>query len=90
MRQLGMRAAEVGHGRILADFHNGAADRARAAELVEQGLTVAATDRARQRGQVLVEAAEHFQHCVLVGEKDVAPHRRIGGRDAGEIAEAAG
>src|SRR6516162_11520969 len=52
VRQVGMRAAEVGRGRILAYFHDSAADRARAAELVEQRLTIAATDRARQCGQV--------------------------------------
>ena len=40
--------------------------------------------------EVLVEAAEHFQHRVLVGEEDVAPHGRVGGGDAGEVAKAAG
>src|SRR5260221_629744 len=61
-----------------------------AAELLEQGLTIAAADGARQRGQIFVEASEHFQHCLLVSKKNVAPHRRIRSRDAGEVAEATG
>ena len=90
VRQLGMRPAEIRRRRILADLDDAAADGARAGEMLEQRLAVAAADRARQRRQVLVEAAEHFQHRVLVGEEHVAPHGRIGGGDAGEIAKAAG
>ena len=58
--------------------------------MLEQSLAVAAPDRAGQLRQIFLEGAEHFQHAVLVGEEHVAPHRRIGRRDAGEIAEAAG
>ena len=58
--------------------------------MFEQRLAVALANRLGQRRDILVEAAEHFQHRVLVGEEDVAPHRRIGGGDAGEVAEAAG
>ena len=53
-------------------------------------LAVAAADRALQGGQVLAEALQQFQHRLAVGEKDVAPHHRVGGRDPGEVAEAAG
>ncbi len=38
---------------------------------------------------ILVQAAQHLQHRVLVVEEDVAPHGRIGGGDAGEVAKAA-
>ena len=44
-----MRAAEVRRRRILADLHDAAADRARAREVVEQGVAVAAADRAGER-----------------------------------------
>jgi hypothetical protein len=67
-----------------------AADGARAGEQVEQALPVAPADHALQRREILVEAAEHLQHRLLVVEEHVAPHRRIGGGDAGEIAKAAG
>jgi hypothetical protein len=87
--QAGCGAAEVGRGRVLADLHDAAADRARAREMIEQRLAVARGWRG-QRRQVLAEAAEHLQHRVLVGEEDVAPHGRVGGGDAGEVAEAAG
>ena len=43
-----MRAAEVGRGRILADLHDAAADRARAREMIEQRVAVAAPHRARE------------------------------------------
>ena len=85
-----MRAAEIGRRRNLARFDDAAADRARSCEMIEQGLAVAAADRARQLREVFVEGAEHFQHRVLVGEEHVPPHGRIGRRDAGEIAKAAG
>ena len=90
VRQIGQWAAEIGRGRILADLDNAAADGAGAGEVVEQRFTVTATDRAGEFREVLVEGAEHFQHGLLVGEEHVAPHGRIGGGDAGEIAEAAG
>ena len=85
-----MRAAEIRRGQILADVDDAFADGAGARELLEQGVAVAVADRLGQRRDVLVEAAEHFQHRVLVGEEHVAPHGRVGGGDAGEIAEAAG
>ena len=85
-----VRPAEIGRRGILADLDDAAADRAGAGEVLEQRLAVAAADRARELGEILVEGAEHFQHRVLVGQKYVAPHRRIGGRDAGEVAKAAG
>ena len=53
-------------------------------------VAVAAADRAGERREVLIEAAEHLQHRLLVVQEDVAPHGRIGGGDAGEVAEAAG
>ena len=37
-----------------------------------------------------LKRAEHLQHRVLVVQEDVAPHGRVGGGDAGEVAEAAG
>ena len=43
-----------------------------------------------KRGQILAEALQHLEHRLAVVEEDVAPHHRIGGRDAGEVAEAAG
>ena len=84
-----MRPAKIRCGRILPNLDNGPADRPCAAELFEQGFTVAAANGPRQRSQIFVEAAEHFQHCLLVGKKNIAPHRRIGSRDASEVAEAA-
>ena len=39
---------------------------------------------------ILVEAAEHLEDRVLVVQEDVAPHGRVGGGDAREIAKAAG
>src|SRR6266851_6178949 len=78
LSQLRVRTAEVGRGRILADLDNAAADRAGAGEMRKQRLAVAAADRARQLGEVLVEGAEHFQDRVLVGQEHVAPHDRVG------------
>src|ERR1700680_941407 len=85
-----MRAAEVGRSRILADLDDPATDGAGAGKMLEPRLAVAAADRAGELGEVLVEGAEHFQHRILVGEEYVAPHDRIGGRDAGEVAKTAG
>ena len=48
IRQARMRAAEIGRGRILSDLHDAAPDRARAGEMLEQGVAVAAPDRARE------------------------------------------
>src|ERR1700739_4270419 len=87
--QLRVRAAEIGRRGILADFDDAAADRAGTGEVLEQRLAVAAPDRARQLGQILVEGAEHFKHRILVGQEYVAPHDRIGARDAGEVAKTA-
>src|SRR5258708_20857454 len=84
-----MRTAEVGRRGILTDLDDATADRAGAGEMLEQRLAVAAADRARQLGEILVEGAKHFQHRVLVGQEYVAPHVRVGGRDAGEVVKAA-
>src|SRR5688572_20889853 len=69
--QARMRAAEVWHRRILPDLDDAAPDRARAREVIVQGLAVAAADRARQRREILIEAAEHLQHGVLVVQEHV-------------------
>src|ERR1700722_19973618 len=90
LAQLRVRPAEIGYGGILADLDDAASDRAGAGEMLEQRLAVAASDRAGQLGEVLVKGAEHFQHRFLVGEEYVAPHDRVGGGDAGEVAKAAG
>src|SRR5262245_12279613 len=66
IRQAGMRAAEVGRGRVLTDRDDALADRSGAGEVVEQRVAVTAADGARQCGDVLVEAAEHLQHRILV------------------------
>ena len=79
-----------GAAEILADLDDAAADGAGAGEMLEQRLAVAAADRAGELRQILVEGAEHFQHGLLVGEEHVAPHGRVGSRDAGEVAKAAG
>ena len=76
--------------RILADVDDPFADGAGADEMLEQRVAVALADRLGQCRNVLVEAAEHFENRILVGEKDVAPHGRIGGGNTREIAETAG
>src|SRR5262249_9309828 len=48
--QCGMRTSEIGARRILTDLDDAAADRARAAELLEQGSPVPSLDRVRQLG----------------------------------------
>ena len=78
---------EIGRRRVLTDLHNAAADGAGAREVLKQRVAVAAADGAGQLRQVFTKGAEHFQHRILVGEEHVTPHRRIGGGDAGEIAE---
>ena len=55
-----------------------------------QLVAFAPADGALQRGQILAEALQHFEHRLAVVQEDVAPHHRIGGGDAGEVAEAAG
>ena len=85
-----MRAAEIRRARFLPRLDDAAADGARAGEELEQRIAVAEADGALQRRQILTEAAEHFEHRLLVVQEHVAPHRRVGGGDAGEIAKAAG
>ena len=85
-----MRPAEIGGRRLLAGRDDAAADRAGAREEIEERVAVAPADRPLQRGQILGEAAEHLEHRLAIVEEDVAPHRRVGRGDAGEIAEAAG
>ena len=48
LRQIRVRAAEVGGGGILADLDDAAADGAGAGEMLEQRFAVAAADRAGQ------------------------------------------
>ena len=88
--KLRVRATEVGRSGILADLDDAAADGAGAGKMLEQRLAVRATDGTGEFREVLVEGAEHLQHGLFVGEEHVAPHCGIGGRDAGEIAKAAG
>src|SRR5690242_5945033 len=64
-----------------------AANGAGAREPVFQLLALAPADGALQGGEVLVEAAQHLQHRLAVVEEDVAPHDRVGGGDAREVAE---
>ena len=82
--------AEIRRRGLLALLHDPAADRPRPGEEVEQPVAVAPADHPLQRRQILGEAAEHFEHRLLVVQEHVAPHRRIGGGDAGEVAKAAG
>jgi hypothetical protein len=83
-------APEVGAGIVLAHLDDRAADRAGAGEMVEQGLAIALADRLLQFGQVFGEDLQHGEHGVAVVEEHVAPHRRVGGGDTGEIAETPG
>jgi len=76
MRQTGMRTAEIRGRRILADIDNAAANGARAREQFEQGIAVAAPDRARELRQVLVERAEHLQHGVVLLSRQIAVGKR--------------
>src|SRR3974390_3579896 len=85
-----MRAAEIRRRRILTDIDDALADRARSPEVLEECLSVTFANGFGERRYVLVEAAKHLQDRVLVGKEDVAPHRGIGCRDTGEVAEAAG
>ena len=81
---------EIGPVIILTLFDDGSPDRAGTREKVEQSLSVAPSDRALQCGQVFGKTLEHFEDRVLVGQKHIAPHCRVGGCDAGEIAKATG
>src|SRR5271154_6168499 len=64
---------EPGPSRLLG-VDDAAADGAGAGEQLLKLVALAPTDRPLERGQVLVEPAEHFQHCLAVVEEDVAPH----------------
>jgi len=67
-----------------------AADRARAGEPVVQFVALAAPDGPLQRGQILAEALQQFEHGLAIGQKNVAPHHRVGRGDPGKIAKPAG
>ena len=85
-----MVAAEVGlPGRFLPGLDDPPADGARAGEQGLQRVAVAGADRGGDRPcRSSMEAAKDFEHGILVGQEHVAPHHRIGGGDAGEVAEA--
>ena len=83
-------AAEIGGGGVLARLDDAAADGAGAGEVGVQVRPVAEADGALQREELLGEAAEDVEGRVLVGQEHVAPHRGVGGGDAGEVAEAGG
>src|SRR3546814_1829970 len=59
----------------------------RARKQVEQRIAVVPADRALQRRHVLGEALQHLQHRFLVGQEDVAPHRRVRRGDPGRSEE---
>src|SRR5881227_492624 len=79
-----------GAGSSLLRFDDRTADGAGAGEPVVQGLGVTAADRALQGGQILAEALQQLQNRLAVRQEDVAPHHRVGGGDAGEVAEPPG
>ena len=83
-------ASEIRRGGVLSLLDDAAPYGAGAREEVEQALSVVCFDHALQRLQISVEAAEHIEHGALVGKKNIAPHGRVRGRDAGEIAKAGG
>src|SRR3546814_6701733 len=82
--------AEIGPRIVLTLIDDAAPDRARARKQVEQRIAVVPADRALQRRHILGEALQHLQHRFLVGQEDVAPHRRVRRGDPGEVAKAAG
>jgi hypothetical protein len=88
VRQIRVRPAEIRRRRILADIDDPFADGAGPGEMLEQCIAVTLADRLGQGRDVFVEVAEHFEDRILVGEKDVAPHGRVGGGNAREIAKA--
>src|SRR5450759_3103576 len=55
-----------------------------------QSCRVAIPQQALHLGQLALIAGEFLQQGLAVGDTDVAPHFRVTGGDAGEIAEAAG
>src|SRR5882672_5920813 len=86
----GVVVGEVNSSSRLLRLDDAAADGAGAGEEILQLVALAPADVALEGGEVLAEAAEHLQHGLAVIEEDVAPHDRVGGGDAREIAEAAG
>ena len=89
-RMLDRLPAEIRRVDFLAGLDDRAADRAGAGEQVEQLVAVAPADRPLQRGQVFRKPRQHFEDGVLVVQADVAPHGRVGGGKAREIAKARG
>ena len=83
-------SAEVRRGGVLAGLDDAAADGAGAGEVGVERVAVAHADGTLQDEELLGEAAEDVERRLLVGEEHVAPHRRVGGGDAGEVAEAGG
>ena len=66
------------------------ADGAGSGEIIVQHLTIPGADRPLQRKELFGEAAQDLEGCVLIGQKYVAPHGRITGRDAGKVAKPGG
>src|ERR1700682_1249580 len=87
---LAVRLAKIRRRRVQVELDHAAADGAALGEDVIQRVGVAVAHGARQGREILVEAAEHFQHRLFVVYENVAPHGRIGRGNAGEIAKAAG
>ncbi len=85
-----IRTPEIGPRIVLPQFDDPPAHRAGAAEQVEHRFPVARADRLAHEGEIGEEAVHHFQHRLAVVQEHVAPHGRIAGGDAGEIAEAPG
>ena len=83
-------AAEIRSCGFLALLDNATPDRPGPREKLEKTFAVAIADHALKRAEILVEPAEHFEHCFLVVEKYIAPHRRIGGGDPGEVTKPSG
>ncbi len=75
---------------VTVQLDEAAADLAGAADLVLDVGAVAPADGAGHGLGVLGEAGEHLQQGLAVVEEDVAPHGRVGGGDAGEVAKARG
>ena len=91
MRQAGLPAC----GRSPAPPYPGrpndvAAHGARPSERRYSVSPSAPSNGALQLGQIVREAAQHFEHRFLVVQEHVAPHDGIGRGDAREVAEAAG
>ena len=58
------------------------------AQQLLQRRAVAGQHHLLQRVERLAEALRLLQHLFAVGQQDVAPHRRVAGGDAGEVAKA--